>query len=384
MRIYVDNSATTQVSEAALDAMLPCFREQFGNPSAIYSCGQDAKKLMESSRASIAGSIGAMSSEIFFCSGGTESDNWAIYSACERNRGKGGHIISTAIEHSAVLRTLEKMETQGYEVTLLRPDARGQITPEQLEQAIRSDTILVSIMAANNVVGTVLPIARLCQAAHRRHILFHTDAVQAAGHIPINVRELGVDMLSISAHKFHGPKGAGALFSKIPRIPPPYITGGGQEKGARSGTENIPGIVGMAAALCGAADTMAEDAQYIAGLRDALIERTLGIPGAQLTGDPENRLPGHASFVFDTGKDSAHLINMLNEEGICASSGSACSASSSEAPHVLTAMGYGPVSRSALRITLSKYNTMGEIDEITQKLPVIVAKLKNRKEPAIF
>jgi cysteine desulfurase len=384
MRIYVDNSATTPVSEAALDAMMPCFREQFGNPSAIYSCGQDAKKLLESSRASVAGAIGAMSSEIYFCSGGTESDNWAIYSACERNRGKGGHIVSTAIEHSAVLRTLEKMEGRGYEVTLLQPDAYGQITPEQLEQAIRSDTVLVSIMMANNVVGTVLPIASLCRAAHRRNVIFHTDAVQAAGHMPIDVRELGVDMLSISAHKFHGPKGAGALFSKIPRIPSPYITGGGQEKGARSGTENIPGIVGMAAALGEAAEKMAEDARYVAALRDALIERTLEIPGAQLTGDPENRLPGHASFVFDTGKDSAHLINMLNEEGICASSGSACSASSSEASHVLTAMGCGPVSRSALRITLSKYNTMDEIDAITQKLPALISKLKNRKEPSIF
>ncbi|MDR2665227.1 MAG: cysteine desulfurase [Oscillospiraceae bacterium] len=381
--IYVDNSATTPVSEAALEAMIPCFREQYGNPSAIYGFGQEAKKLLESSRAAVADAIGAKSSEIYFCSGGTESDNWAIYSACERSRGKGRHIVSQAAEHSAVLRALEKMEERGYEVTLLQPDRYGTITPVQLERAMRDDTILVSIMMANNVVGTVLPIESLCETAHSRNALFHTDAVQAAGHIPIDVRELGVDMLSMSAHKFHGPKGAGALFSKIPRIPAPYITGGGQEKGARSGTENIPGIVGMAAALRDAADNMARDSRYVAMLRDALVARVLEIPGAKLTGDPENRLPGHASFVFDTGKDGAHLINMLSEEGICASSGSACSASSTEAPHVLTAMGHGSASRSALRITLSKYNTMDEIHAITQRLPSLVAKLKSRKEASI-
>lgn len=379
-RIYVDNSATTALSEGALSAMLPYFRENFGNPSAIYSYGQEAKKALEDSRRMVAKAIGALNNEIYFTSGGTESDNWAMYSACELKNNKGKHIITSAIEHNAILRTSEKLGKQGYEITLLQPDKKGQISPEQLINAIRSDTILISIMMANNVVGTVLQIKELCDVAHKHGILFHTDAVQATAHIPINVRALGIDLLSMSAHKFHGPKGVGAMFSKIPLIPVPYITGGGQEKGQRSGTENVSGIVGMAAAITEGAKNLQGNTEYVTALRNKLIEYTLKIPGTYLTGDPVNRLPGHASFVFEGVKQSVYLINMLNEEGICASSGSACSASSTEAPHVLAALGYDEsISHSALRISLSPYNTEAEIDTINQKLPILITRLRQMK-----
>ena len=377
-RIYVDNAATTKVSESALKAMIPCFTENFGNPSAIYSYGQEAKKVLEDSRVAVASSIGARSTEIYFTSGGTESVNWAIHSACQQTSSKGKHIISTEIEHNAVLKTLEKLQALGYEITLLKPDMHGQIAPQQLDSAIRSDTVLVSIMMANNVIGSVLKIKELCDIARKRRVLFHTDAVQAVGHIPVNVRELGVDMLSLSAHKFHGPKGVGALFSKIPRIPAPYITGGGQERGVRSGTENVPCIAGMTAALRENVSGLQESMVYITRLRDRLIEHTLEIPGASLTGDPQHRLPGHASFVFEGIGHSVYLINMLSDAGICASSGSACSASSKESPHVLKAVGLDDdTAVSSLRITLSAYNTEKEIDIISAKLPECIRALRH-------
>jgi cysteine desulfurase len=331
----MDNSATTALSETALEAMLPYFRERFGNPSALYSYGQEAKKALEDSRRTVAEALGALNNEIYFTSGGTESDNWAIHSACTLSAKKGAHIVTSAIEHSAIIRTLEQREKRGYAVTALKPDRNGQITPEQLEEAIRGDTILVSVMMANNVAGTVLRTRELCAVSHKRGVLFHTDAVQAAAHIPIDTRALGVDMLSISAHKFHGPKGVGALFTRIPLAPAPYITGGGQEKGQRSGTENVPGIVGMAAAIREGVENLSRNTAYLTALRDNLIDHTLKIPGAYLTGDPSDRLPGHASFVFEGIGHSAHLIAMLNDAGICAGSGSACSASAKEAPHVL-------------------------------------------------
>ncbi|MDR2796746.1 MAG: cysteine desulfurase [Treponema sp.] len=383
-RIYVDNSATTPVSEKALAAMLPYFREHFGNPSAIYSYGQEAKKALEDSRRVVGNAIGGLNNEMYFTSGGTESDNWAIHSVCALKHKNGNHIISTAIEHNAVLRTLEKMQDQGYEITLLKPDKNGRITTEALENAIQNDTILISIMMANNVIGTVLPIKALCAVAHKHHIIFHTDAVQATAHIPINVRSLSVDLLSLSAHKFHGPKGVGALFSKIPLLPTAYITGGGQEKGRRSGTENVAGIVGMAAAIEEETENLQHNTQHTQILRDKLIESTLKIPGAYLTGDPINRLPGHASFVFEGITRSVYLINMLNEEGICASSGSACAASSTEAPHVLSAIGYDDeISQNALRISLSHYNTENEIDSINEKLPRLIRELRHRKDKTL-
>jgi cysteine desulfurase len=379
--IYVDNSATTPMAEKAFQTMLPFFREDFGNPSAIYSYGQNAKKALEDSRRKVADSIGAYNNEIYFTSGGTESDNWAIHCACELNASKGKHIISSAFEHNAVMRTLEKLGTQGYEITLLQPDKNGQITPQQIENAIRQDTILVSIMMANNVVGTILPIKELCDAAHQHKIIFHTDAVQATAHTPINVRHLGVDMLSMSAHKFHGPKGVGALFSKISFPLKPYITGGGQEKGQRSGTENVAGIVGMAAAIEEETASLDENMKYVKELRDRLVKRTLEISGSYLTGDPKERLPGHASFVFEGIEHSSYIINELNETGICASSGSACSASSKEAPHVLLSMGYDErISASSLRVSLSHYNTEKEIDIINKKLPSIVDKIRQKKQ----
>lgn len=378
-RIYVDNSATTAVSEKALAAMMPCFRENFGNPSSIYSYGQEAKNTLENSRKIVAKAIGALNNEIFFTSGGTESDNWAIHGACALKKQQGRHIISSAIEHNAVLRTLEQLQKQGYEVTLLKPDNYGQIDVEQLKKAIRPDTLLVSIMTANNVVGTLLPIKELCAVAHEHGALFHTDAVQAVGHIPLNVRDLGVDLLSLSAHKFHGPKGVGALFVKIPLNLPPYLTGGGQEKGRRSGTENVAGIVGMAAALEDMTRNLFNDAQKITLLRDTLIDAILKIPGAYLTGDPTQRLPGLASFVFDHIDEGVFLINKLNEAGICASSGSACSASAVEAPHVLTAMDYNEkIAHSALRISLSTLNNEKEIEYMVTKIPNVIAELRGR------
>ena len=379
--IYVDNSATTAVSEKALQAMLPYFREHYGNPSSIHSHGQEAQKALENARRTVASAIGALNSEIFFTSGGTESDNWAIHSVCELKRNKGNHIIASTIEHNAVLKTLEKLQKRGFVITLLEPDKCGQITAEQLQQNIRNDTILISIMTANNVVGTILPIKELCDIAHNNGIIFHTDAVQAVAHIPLNVRTLGIDLLSMSAHKFHGPKGVGALFSKVSLLPPPYLTGGGQEKGRRSGTENVAGIVGMAAAIQEGTENLSKNNKKITANRDKLIENVLKIPGAYLTGDPVNRLPGLASFIFEGIEHAAFIINKLNEYGICASSGSACSASSKESSHVLTAMGYDEsISHGTLRISLSEYNTEEEIDVIINKLPLIIAEIRSKKK----
>ena len=377
--IYVDNAATTAVSEKALAAMLPCFREHYGNPSSIHCQGQAAQSALENARRTAAAAIGAYNNEIFFTSGGTESDNWAIHSIAELKQERGRHIISTAIEHNAVLKTLAKLQKRGFEITLLPPDKYGQITADQLAKNIRADTILVSIMTANNVVGTILPIKELCETAHKNGVIFHTDAVQAVSHIPINVRTLGVDLLSMSAHKFHGPKGTGALFSKLSLLPPPYLTGGGQEKGFRSGTENVPGIVGLAAALKDGTDNLSQNTAKVTSMRDKLIENVLKIPGAFLTGDPVRRLPGHASFIFEGIEQAVFIINKLNEHGICASSGSACSASSKEASHVLTAMGYDKhISHGTLRITLCEYNTQEEIDIIIQRLPAIIAEIRSK------
>lgn len=378
MRIYVDNSATTAVSETSLKAMLPYFRENFGNASAIYSYGQEAKKGLEDSRRIVAKSIGALNNEIYFASGGTESDNWAISHALAVNGRKGRHLVSTAIEHNAVLKPLERLEGSGWKATLIKPDEYGQITPEQLEEAIRPDTVLVSVIMASNVIGTILNIRELCATAHRHGVLFHTDAVQAAGHIPIDVRQLGVDLLSISAHKFQGPKGAGALFSKIPRVPVPLILGGGQEKGARSGTENVPGVVGLSQALTEAVENMDQNSKRLTDLRDQLIASTLRIPGTYLTGHPTNRLPGHASFVIEGLAHGAHLINELNEAGICASSGSACSASSREASGVLSALGLNEqLAMAALRLSLSPENTEEEVETVAKALARLIPKVRD-------
>ncbi|MBQ8973063.1 MAG: cysteine desulfurase [Clostridia bacterium] len=373
--IYMDHSATTPLSEGALNAMLPYMREQFGNPSAVYSYGQTAKNAVEKSRDRVAKAIGALRTEIFFTSGGTESDNWIIRSVA-RLKGRG-HIITSAIEHNAVLRTLAQLEEDGYEVTYLAPDRLGQIAPEQLERAIRPDTILVSIMLANNVVGTVLNIRELAAVARRHRVLFHTDAVQAVGHIPVQVRSLGVDFLSISAHKFCGPKGVGAVFCRMPNKLPPLLTGGGQEKERRSGTENVPGIVGMAQALEEAVAALDCTVPRLNALRDRLIAGVTAIPGIALTGDPVRRLPGFASFTVSGVGHSVLLVNALNECGYCVSSGSACSASSKEASHVLLSLGYEQSeASSSLRITLGAENTEAEVDGVIEAIRRCVARLR--------
>lgn len=373
--IYMDHSATTPLSEEALNAMLPYMREQFGNPSAVYSYGQTAKNAVEKSRDRVARAIGALRTEIFFTSGGTESDNWVIRSVARMK--KTGHIITSAIEHNAVLKTVEQLETDGFDVTYLVPDQEGHIAPEQLEAAIRPDTILISIMLANNVVGTVLDIKALAAVARRHRVLFHTDAVQAVGHIPINVRALGVDFLSISGHKFCGPKGVGAVFCRMPNKLEPLLTGGGQEKERRSGTENVPGIVGMAEALNEATAALDTTVPYLYDMRDRLIDGVTSIPGISLTGDPKNRLPGFCSFVVGGISHSVLLVNALNELGYCVSSGSACSASSREASHVLLALGYEKNEASAsLRITLGPENTETEVDGVVKAIKNCVERLR--------
>ena len=367
--IYMDHSATTALSERALNAMMPFFREEFGNPSAIYDCGQAAKNTLERCRDRVAKCLGALRTEIYFTSGGTESDNWVIRSVCRAKKGRGKHIISTEIEHNAVRRTLEQLQEDGFEVTYLKPDSFGQITPEQLEAAIRPDTILVTIMMANNVVGTILDIRSLCAVAHRHHILFHTDAVQAVGHIPVNVRELGVDFLSLSAHKFNGPKGVGALYCRIPHRLKPMLTGGGQEKEGRSGTENIPGIVGLTEALEESIENLEENTAHLRRLQEYMTAEILKIPGIYLTGDPKNRLPGFCSFVVSGVEHSVHVVNRMNEQGICISSGSACSASSREASHVLLSLGWNKqLAGCALRITPGPENTQEEAEKVVQAL----------------
>lgn len=361
--IYMDHSATTPLSGAALEAMLPYLRNDFGNPSAVYSYGQTAKNTLEKCRNRIAKCIGALPTEIFFTSGGTESDNWVIRSVCHDRREKGKHIVSTAMEHNAVRRTLEALEEEGFEVTYLIPDQLGRITPEQLESAIREDTILVTIMLANNVVGTIQDIPALSAVAKRKRVLFHTDAVQAVGHIPVSVRKLGIDFLSISAHKFNGPKGIGVLFCKLPLKLSPLLTGGGQEKGYRSGTENIAGIVGMTVALEEHITAMERSTAYLQAQRNRIIQEITQVDGVTLTGDPVNRLPGFCSFVVQGISHSVLLVNRLNELGVCVSSGSACSASSKEASHVLLALGYDKQLASAsLRVTLGMDNTPADVD----------------------
>ncbi len=382
MPVYMDHAATTPLSEKALEAMLPYFREEFGNPSAIYSLGQTTKNVLEKCRARMAACLGALPTEIFFTSGGTESDNWILRGACRARRQKGRHVITTAFEHNAVLRTLEQLEQEGLEVTRLEPDRKGRITAQQLEAAIRPDTGLVSIMLANNVVGTVLDIPTLAKIARDYRIPFHTDAVQAVGHIPVDVRKLGVDFLSLSAHKFNGPRGVGAVYCRLPNRLPPLLTGGGQEKELRSGTENVPGIVGMTAALEEALEEMDQRTAHLLRLQDRMISGVLAMPGVHLTGDPENRLPGFCSFLVEGIFHSVYLVNEMNEHGFCVSSGSACSAASRESSHVLLALGYDKALAGAgLRITLGAENTEQDVDRALTALHEAVEKVRREKPP---
>ena len=377
--VYADHAATTAVTDTALAAMLPHFTRDYGNPSSLYRFAQEGKTHLEEARAQVAACLNAKPEEVYFTSGGTEADNWALRGVAELMALKGkktGHIITTAIEHHAILHTAQWLEKQGYEVTYLPVDGDGLVDPANLEQAIRPDTILISVMAANNEIGTIQPIAEIGAIAKAHKVLFHTDAVQAVGHIPVDVEEWNVDLLSLSGHKFGGPKGIGALYMKKPLRLPALIQGGGQEKGRRSGTENVPGAVGMAAALKEATDHLPEESARLAALRDKLIAGLSGLPYASLTGHPVKRLPGTASFVFE-GVEGEALLLHLDARGICASSGSACSSASLDPSHVLLAIGLPhAIAHGSLRLSLGADNTEADVDYILKEVPAVVAYLR--------
>ena len=375
--IYADNAATTKLSKTALEAMLPYLTEHYGNPSSLHSIGQDAAEALQKARKTVAECLGCQPREVYFTSGGSEADNQAIISAAAIGERKGKkHIISTAFEHHAVLHTLKKLEKRGFEIELLPVGELGNITAQQVADAIRPDTCLVTTMFANNEIGSILPIKEIGAVCRERGVLFHTDAVQAVGHVPVNVREQNIDMLSLSAHKFHGPKGIGVLYAKggIPLTN--IIEGGAQERGKRAGTENIPAIVGMAAALKAAVDHLPENAEKMTALRDKLIDGLSKIPHSALNGDPKNRLPGNVNFCFE-GIEGESLLLLLDAKGICASSGSACTSGSLDSSHVLLAIGRPhEVAHGSLRMSLCEENTEEEIDQILAAVPEIVEYLR--------
>lgn len=375
--IYADNAATTQVSSKALSAMLPYLKSEYGNPSGFYRVSRDAKRALEKARETVAECINAKPSEVYFTSGGSESDNWAIRSTAEKLSGKGKHIITSAIEHHAVMYTMDRLEKHGYEVTYLPVDERGRVSPKDLEQAIRPDTILITIMMTNNEIGTIEPIKELARIAHDHNVLFHTDAVQAGGHIPVDVEELGVDMLSLSGHKFHGPKGVGVMYMRDGVNLPAFLIGGGQERGKRGSTENVPGIVGLAAAFKESVEKMPTEAPRLAKMRDRLMDGlTERIPYSHITGDRENRLPGTASIIFECIEGESTVL-LLDQAGVAASSGSACSSGSLETSHVLLAIGLKhELAHGSLRLSLSDQNTEEDVDYILDVLPKIIARLR--------
>ena len=378
MTIYTDNAATTKMSGTALAAMLPCLQDNYGNPSSLHSVGQRAAEALQGARETVARCLGCDPKEIIFTSGGSEADNQAIISAARWGALKGKkHIISTAFEHHAVLHTLKKLEKEGFEVELLPVGTTGTITPEQVAAAIRPDTALVTIMYANNEIGSILPIAEIGAVCREKGVIFHTDAVQAAGHLPIDVKAQNIDMLSLSSHKFHGPKGSGVLYARkgIPLVN--IIEGGAQERGKRAGTENLPAIVGMAAALQEACDHIDENAAKVSALRDKLISGLSKIPHSALNGDPVHRLPGNVNFCFE-GIEGESLLLLLDAKGICASSGSACTSGSLDPSHVLLAIGRPhEVAHGSLRLSLCEWNTEEEVDIILREVPRIVEYLRN-------
>ena len=377
--IYADHAATTAVSPAALEAMLPYFTSGYGNPSSLYAFGQQAKSDLEQARAAVARCLNAQPEEIYFTSGGTEADNWALRGVAELMALKGkktGHIITTAIEHHAILHTAQYLEKQGYEVTYLPVDGEGRVDPAAVEAAIRPDTILISVMAANNEIGTIEPIAEIGAIAKAHKVLFHTDAVQAVGHIPVDVQAWNVDLLSLSGHKFGGPKGVGVLYMKKPLRLPALIQGGGQEKGRRSGTENVPGAVGLAAALSEAVDHMEAENLRLAALRDKLMDGLTKLPYTKATGSLTHRLPGTASFVFE-GVEGEALLLHLDAKGICASSGSACSSASLDPSHVLLAIGLPhAIAHGSLRLSLGPDNTEADVEYMLKEVPAVVDYLR--------
>lgn len=378
MNVYADNAATTAMSREALEAMEPCLRTVYGNPSSIHSAGQQAAGVLEEARRIIADELGALPQEIYFTSGGTEADNWALHNAAENGAVRGKkHIISSRFEHHAILHTLDRLERQRFEVTLLEVHEDGLVRPEELRAAIREDTALVTIMYANNEIGTVQPVAELGAVCREKGVVFHTDAVQAVGHLPVNVKEDNIDMLSLSAHKFHGPKGVGALYCRKGIRLAPFMEGGAQERGKRGGTENVPGIIGMAAALQESAAHMKSNRREVSAMRDRLIEAMLAIPHSRLNGDRENRLPGIVNCCFE-GLEGEALLLMLDLSGISASSGSACTSGSLDPSHVLLALGLPhEIAHGSLRLSLSEYNTPEEIEYIIEKLPPIIERLRN-------
>lgn len=376
--IYADNAATTKMSRAAVNAMLPYMEQYYGNPSSLYAFGQQAREALENARSRIAACLHADPREITFTSGGSEADNQAIMTAAALGARRGKrHIVSTAIEHHAVLHTLEKLKKQGYEVTLLDVHSTGLVTPEQVAEAIREDTCLVTIMYANNEIGTIQPVAEIGAVCREKGVLFHTDAVQAAGHLPIDVKAQNIDLLSLSAHKFHGPKGIGVLYAKRGVALETIISGGAQERGKRAGTENIPAVMGMAAALEEACANMDEHRARLTGLRERLIHGLEQIPYGELNGDRERRLPGNVNFCFE-GIEGESLLLLLDERGICASSGSACTSGSLDPSHVLLAIGRPhEVAHGSLRLSLGEEMTEADVDEIIQAVTDVVTRLRN-------
>ena len=378
MQVYADNAATTKISQHALQAMMPCFETFYGNPSSLHTVGQEAKEVLEDARARVAACLGCEPREIFFTSGGSEADNQAIRSAAFYGAKKGKkHIISTAFEHHAVLHTLNVLEKEGFEITLLDVKEGHNVTAQQVKDAIREDTCLVTCMYANNEIGSVLPIAEIGAVCKQAGVPFHTDAVQAVGHLHIDVKEQNIDMLSLSGHKFHGPKGVGALYCRrgLPLVN--IIEGGAQERGKRGGTENLPGIVGMAAALEDACQHMDKHNEKVIAMRDKLIEGLSKIPHSALNGDRVNRLPGNVNFCFE-GIEGESLLLMLDAQGISASSGSACTSGSLDPSHVLLAIGrVHDVAHGSLRLSICHENTEEEIDHILSAVPQVVELLRN-------
>ena len=376
--VYADNAATTQMSRTAIDAMLPYMETIYGNPSSLHSVGQQAAEALQSARERIAKCLNTAPREIYFTSSGSEADNQAILSAARLGERKGKkHIISTAFEHHAVLHTLKKLEKEGFAVELLPVGPIGTVTAQQVKDAIREDTCLVTIMYANNEIGSVLPIAEIGAVCREKGVLFHTDAVQAAGHLHIDVKAQNIDMLSLSAHKFHGPKGIGVLYARQGIFLTNIIEGGAQERGKRAGTENLPAIMGMAAALEDACAHIGENAKKVSALRDRLIKGLSQIPHSALNGDPINRLPGNVSFCFE-GIEGESLLLLLDAKGICASSGSACTSGSLDPSHVLLAIGrVHDVAHGSLRLSLCERNTDEDVDRILAAVPEVVQYLRD-------
>lgn len=380
-RIYADNAATTKISQTAMKAMISAMENSYGNPSSIHQIGMGANDALQTAREQIARCLGCMPKEIFFTSGGTESDNQAIVSAAMLGAKQNKrHIISTAFEHHAVLHTLRRLKEQGFEIQLLDVGAEGNITAAQVEEAIRPDTCLVTVMFANNEIGSVLPIAEIGEACRAHGVLFHTDAVQAAGHIPVNVKKQNIDMLSLSAHKFHGPRGIGALYVKRGIELTSLMEGGGQERGKRPGTENLPAIMGMAAALKEECTLMEQNEAKVIAMRDRLIQGLSQIPYSILNGSREKRLPGNVNFCFE-GVSGESLLLLLDSRGICASSGSACASGALDPSPVLLSLGLAPeIAQGSLRISLDISNTEEEIDYMLEVIPQVVEQLRGMSD----